>query len=165
MSTEKLFIADPYNEEHITMFSDFELRNSITTKTSSYLKSMKEKYTKEEYEEYIKENNIINQSLFLEDKSVITDCCYISGEKDRKACTLYFSLLKEEQKNRKLISIATDYVFNALGMEEVFIPSNINDSNLISNLENKGFESLGEENGVITFIKEKEEIKEIGKVI
>lgn len=165
MNTEKLFIADPYNEEHIKMFSDFELTNSITTKTSTYLKSMKEKYTKDEYDEYLKESNIITQSLFLEDNSIIKDCCYINGEKDRKACTLYFSPLKEETKNRRLISIASDYVFNALGMEEVFINANTNDTNLVSNLKSKGFESLGEENGVITFLKEKEDEKEIGKVI
>ena len=42
-------------------------------------------------------------------------------------------------------------------MEEVFIDVEVNDYNMINYLELKGFENLGEENGIILFLKEREE--------
>ena len=42
-------------------------------------------------------------------------------------------------------------------MEEVFIETEKNDNNMIGILEQEGLENLGEENGKILYLKEKEE--------
>ena len=41
-------------------------------------------------------------------------------------------------------------------MQEVFIKVDSNDKNLIKNLDDLGYESLGEDNGSIIYLKEEE---------
>ena len=50
-------------------------------------------------------------------------------------------------------------------MEDIFITISTQDKNLKLNLEHSGFENLGEENGKITYLKEKENIKSIGRKV
>lgn len=159
MSTEKFFIADPYNDEHIKAFNQFESSNGINTKTGAYLKQTRQSLSKEKYDSLQKKQNEIEQSLFLQDDLVIKDSCHIKGEKDIKICTLFFAPLNFKSKNRKLLSLATDYAFNVLGMEEVFVSTAYDDKNLQDILINKGFENLGETEGNITFLKERENQK------
>lgn len=171
MSTERFFLADPYNETHVNLFDKFEQDHQIITKTSTYLCETTTKYSKEEYEQESKQQNEIAQSLFLlqsEDTgetNKITDSCHIMGEKDRKICYIYFAPIKVASKNRKLVSLATDYAFNGLGMEEIFVCANTDDKALISNLEQENFASLGAENDSITYLKEREQVKEKGRVM
>ncbi len=75
-----------------------------------------------------------------------------------KSCRIFFAPIKNTGKNRKIISLATEYAFGVLGMEDIFvtIPANDKDKILIENLEGKGFENLGEDEGSITYLKEKE---------
>ena len=68
---------------------------------------------------------------------------------------VYFWYIK--LKNRRLISLATDYSIHTLGMKEIFIKTASNDRNMIENLEAKGFESLGEEKGNVIYLKETED--------
>ena len=42
-------------------------------------------------------------------------------------------------------------------MQEVFVNVSENDQGMIENLRTQGFEDLGEESGVIIFLKEQEE--------
>lgn len=170
LNTERFFIADPYNETHINLFDEFEKKNQITTKTSTYLNEIKTKYTKEEYEIAKKSKNEIEQSLFLLENNTteepnIIDSCHIMGEKDRKICYIYFAPLQNNYKSRRLVSLATDYIFNSLGMEEVFVSAQTEDKRLTTNLEQAGYSSLGEENNVCTYLKEKEDIKTKGRLI
>lgn len=170
LNTERFFIANPYSDTHIELFDKFEQVHQITTKTSTYLKETAAKYSKEEYEQVKKQQNEISQSLFLLQNNVqeepqIIDSCHIMGEKDRKICYIYFAPIKTSPKSRKLVALATDYSFNSLGMEEVFVATNIEDRALNSNLEQMEYSSLGEENGIITYLKEKEAIKDKGKLI
>ena len=50
-------------------------------------------------------------------------------------------------------------------MKDIFVTVTLDehDKNLIENLEEKGFENLGEDEGCITYLKEKEMINETGK--
>lgn len=164
MSTEKLFVIDPYNDEHLELFDAFEQENNISTKTSAYLKEFRKKITKEEYLYQQKTSNEINQNLFFQYKE-LKDSCTIQGERDIKLCNLSFAKLKRKVKNRPLLSLAIDYAFTVLAMEDIFITISSQDKNLKLNLENSGFENLGEENGKITYLKEKENIKSIGRKI
>ena len=49
MSTERFFIADPYNDEHLRLISDFEEVNGITTVTSTLLRNIRQTRTEEKY--------------------------------------------------------------------------------------------------------------------
>lgn len=160
MSTEKFFIADPYNEEHIKLFHEFEQKNKIKTKTSTYLKEVKRQYSKEEYLEKSKTENKIAQSLFLQLEENIIDSCHIQGEKDTKSARIFFAPILDASKNRPIVSLVSDYAFNVLGMEDIFVFVSIEDKLLKSALEKKDFESLGAEGKMLIYSKSKEEIKE-----
>ena len=157
MSTERFFIADPYNDEHIRLISDFEETNEITTVTSTLLRNIRQTRTEEKYKIESRESNEIHQSLFLQKDNAITDTCHIQGEKDIKACKVFFAPISQV-KDRKLIDLATNYAFDVLGMNDVFVilSKTPRDQLLGLSLKQSGYENLGEENGNITYLKEKE---------
>ena len=157
MSTERFFIADPYNDEHIRLIAEFEEANGITTVTSTLLRNIRQTRTEEKYKEEVKDSNEIHQSLFLQDEEAITDSCHIQAEKDMKSCRIFFAPISTG-RNRKLIPLATDYAFDVLGMEDVFVTvtTGSTDRTLAENLEINGYENLGENEGNIMYLKEKQ---------
>ena len=157
MSTERLFLVDPYNKSHIEMIKEFEINNDIDDKTSEYLKTISTTVSKEEYQKNQKEKNEIIENLFIERNNKITDCCSIQGEKDIKRCKIFIYPLKNKKIKRKLPSLATSYAINLLGMEEVFISVESTDSTTMKHLEEEDFENLGDEEGRIIYLKEKED--------
>lgn len=164
MSTERFFIADPYNDEHIRLITDFEETNGITTVTSTLLRNIRQTRTEEKYKAEAKESNEIHQSLFLQNENSITDTCHVQAEKDMKSCRIFFAPIVSD-RNRKLVTLATDYAFDVLGMEDIFVTVSAGETDrlLSENLENKGFENLGEDEGTITYLKEKEFESEKGR--
>ena len=159
MSTERFFIADPYNDEHIKMIADFEEANGITTVTSTLLKNIRQTRTEDKYKEEVKQSNEIHQSLFLQDEEQITDTCHVQAEKDMKSCRIFFAPIN--MRSRRLVPLATDYAFEVLGMEDVFVTvDGSTDHELMENLELNGFENLGENDGNIMYLKEKQFNKE-----
>ncbi len=164
MSTERFFIADPYNDEHIRLISDFEELNGITTVTSTLLRNIRQTRTEEKYKAEVKESNEIHQSLFLQNENSITDTCHVQAEKDMKSCRIFFAPIIS-QTGRKLVNLATDYAFDVLGMEDVFVTVTAGDTDrqLSEDLEQSGFENLGEDQGTITYLKEKEFVSEKGR--
>lgn len=159
MSTERFFIADPYNDEHIRLFANFEEANAITTVTSTLLKNIRQTRTEDKYKEEVKQSNEIHQSLFLQDEEQITDTCHVQAEKDMKSCRIFFAPIN--MRSRRLVPLATDYAFEVLGMEDVFVTvDGSTDHELVENLELNGFENLGENDGNIMYLKEKQFDKE-----
>ena len=159
MSTERFFIADPYNDEHIRLITDFEETNGIITVTSTLLKNIRQTRTEEKYKEEVKQSNEIHQSLFLQNEENITDTCHVQAEKDMKSCRIFFAPIN--MRSRRLVPLATDYAFEVLGMEDVFVTvDGSTDHELIENLELNGFENLGENDGNIMYLKEKQFDKE-----
>ncbi len=156
MSLETLSIVNPFDASHLKKIDDFEKENEIETKTSSFLAKMRCSVDREEYEHIEKSSNEIETSLFVDSEHGIKDICHITGEKDRKTCMITFASIKTKLRNRRIITLATDYALNNLGMEEVFVSIDADDKNMITNLEARGFESLGEESGIIIYLKEKE---------
>lgn len=155
LNNEKLLLlVDPYDKDYIEMIEKFEEENGIVTGTSiSHVSNV----SKEESEKNKKQSNEIKESLFLEFNSKVIDLCYIEGEKDIKACTISFAPLKKKLKKRNLIGIATDYAINHLKMEEIFVKVSPEDKTMIGILKQNGFENLGENEGEIVFLKEREE--------
>lgn len=160
MNTEILSIVNPFDTSHIEKIDAFEKENEISTKTSAFLSKIKSFPNKEEYDLERRNSNEIETSLFIEMDNVIKDVCHLTGEKDRKACTITFADIKTKLRNRRIITLATDYALNSLGMEDVFVSIKEDDRNMITNLEARGFESLGAEDGKIIYLKEKELLKD-----
>lgn len=148
-----VFIADPYNENHITLYKEFEQKNNLLNTTSKYLEDVKEKYTKKEYNNRLTTSNENTISLFLTKNNKISDFCLIKYEKDRKIANVTYP--KIEKSKRKIIAASSVYIFNVLSLEEMFVSIDSSDDNLIANLIENGFEPLGKGTDTIEFIKEK----------
>ena len=137
------------------MIADFEEANGITTVTSTLLRNIRQTRTEEKYKEEVKESNEIHESLFLQDEEAITDTCHVQAEKDMKSCRIFFAPIN--MRSRRLVPLATDYAFEVLGMEDVFVTvDGSTDHELMENLELNGFENLGENEGSIMYLKEKQ---------
>ena len=158
MSDEELIVVNPFNKEHLDYIRNYEEENEIETKTGIYLQKIN-KMNEEEFLEKKRNSNEIEESLLLKKDNIIKDSCHIEGEKDRKVCRISFSPIKTKLRNRRLITLAIDYSFNVLGMEDIFVKINENDKNMIENLEISGFENLGREKCDIIYLKENEERK------
>ena len=135
MNTEKLFLVNPFDVKHLSMIDDFETENEINTKTSEFLTRLTKTMSKEEYEEFKKTANELEESLFIEENNKVKDSCHIHGEKDIKSCNISFAPIKTKLRNRRLLTLATDYALENLGMMEVFINTTHDDKNMIANLE------------------------------
>ncbi len=165
MNTDNFFIADPYKDEHIKLFMDFENANDYKRPVTTYLTGIRKAYDKESYNKIVRNNNELNIIIFMMNKNKMSDYCYIKGEKDRKVCELFFAHLNFPSKNRHIMEKASFYALNILGMEQVFVSIAQEEKDLYHQLINSGYEDIGEVNGKRTLIKEKEEIKEVSKVI
>ncbi len=155
MNIERLFLLDPYNDKHLEKIISFENENNMEDKPSEYIKKVRENFSKEEF--YDPNKNEIEEIIFTEKMDKITDCCYIQGEKDTKKCKITPLNINNKNKRRHLPELAATYSLDTLGMEEVFVNVEETDNNMITYLELKGFENLGEIEGNILLLKEKEE--------
>lgn len=158
MSINKLIVANPYSDKHIELLDKFEKENGIEYQAHQTLITIRTKMTETEYEEYSKKSNDVDVTILMEENGKVTDSCIIQGARDIKTCNIFFAPLNQK-KSRPIISMATDYALSVLGMEEIFVSIISTDKNMINNLETREFESLGEENGYITYLKEKEDQK------
>ncbi len=153
---EKLYILNPYNQEHINLLMTYEQEHNVSTKSLDTILKTRESLTEEQYQELKKTANEIEMSLFTEESGKIKDLCFIQGEKDIRTCKMFFSPTPEKTRSRKLINLATDFALNTLGMESVFVVTKKEDKAMHANLENSGYESLGEEDNSIIYLKERE---------
>lgn len=153
---EKLCILNPYDLNHINLLMDYERENKVSTKSLEIILRVREMFTEKEYKELKKSANEIEMSLFTEESGKIKELCFIQGEKDIRACKLFFSPTSEKNRTRKLLNLATDFALNTLGMESVFVMTSTQDKTMHINLENSGYESLGLEKDLVIYLKEKE---------
>ena len=72
--------------------------------------------------------------------------------------------IKTKEK-RKIVSLASDYAFDVLNVEEVFVEVSSEDKSLENYLESHNYENLGDQDGKIIYLKEKEEEKSIQRMI
>lgn len=155
MNIERLFLLNPYNDNHLKKLIIFEEENKMIDKPSLYFKKIRETISEQDY--FDSNKNEFDETVFTEKNNKITDCCYIKGEKDLKQCSIIPFNINNKNKRRSLIEDATNYAINTLGMERVYIKANFDDNNLINYLELKGYENLGEVDSSIILLKEKEE--------
>ena len=153
MSLDIFYKLNPYNDDQLEKLSLFEKENNISGIVESINKIRS--ISKEEYLQNKKESNDIEEIYYVERDNKITDCCFIQGEKDRKVCKISWYDIKKPRHN--LPFVAADYAFYSLGMEEVFIELDPSDKHTKMHLEIKGFECLGEEDGKLIYLKDREE--------
>lgn len=142
---------DPYNEMQLEKIRIFEEEKGID-KLSKDILRIRNKSSQEEYCDSNK--NEFEKIIFVEKDNKITDCCYIYGEKDIKQCRI---TPINSNKKREMTILATEYALNNLGMEEVFIPVEKDDNSMITYLELREYENIGEVEGNILLLKEKKE--------
>lgn len=106
-------------------------------------------------------SNEFDKYIYTEKDNQIDSIFLIQCLRDIKTCNVIW--LNADLSRKSLIKDATNYALEILGMEEAFINVANNNPNLIKYLEKNGFESLGEEDGNIIFLKEKteEQVKSI----
>ena len=106
-------------------------------------------------------SNEFDKYIYTEKDNQIDSIFLIQCLRDIKTCNVIW--LNADLSRKGIIKEATNYALDILGMEEAFINVAENNSNLIKYLERNGFESLGEEDGNIIFLKEKteEQVKSI----
>ncbi len=143
---------DPFDDSQLEEIKKFEEKNECLNKQSENIMRIRKNISKEEY--YDSNKNDFEKILIIEKNNEITDCCHIYGEKDIKQCKI--TLITTDNKKREISQLATDYALNNLGMEEVFIPVSKDDNSMINYLELRGYENIGEVNGNILLLKEKE---------
>lgn len=157
MSVSRLLIVDPYNKAHIKKINEYETRNNNSSDIVDFLKRITTSQTKEEYLKNKRNGNEIEERLFIEKDSLLLDSCQIQGEKDIKTGRITLSTTKNITNKKKIVSLAVDYALDSLKLEEVFIMLDPADKGMINYLSKQGYEYLGEEQGNILFLKEKEE--------
>ena len=100
-------------------------------------------------------SNEFDKYIYTEKDNQIDSIFLIQCLRDIKTCNVIW--LNADLSRKSIIKDATNYALEILGMEEAFINVANNNPNLIKYLEKNGFESLGEEDGNIIFLKEKTE--------
>ena len=159
-----IIVADPFNDNHVKMFNDFEELNNPNKPMTKYMESIRNTCDRKKYNKIVNNNNEFNTIIFTMDENNIRDYCLLKGEKDRKVCELFFASLKEN-KHRSIMDKATKYALDVLGMEQLFVSITAKEGKLYNQLINNGYEDIGEVNGKITLLKEKEDEIEIGKIM
>lgn len=160
LSTEKVFLVDPYDEKHMEMIREFEERQQPVVSFASRLEELRHSVSKDEYDRQKKEKNEIEESLFLEKNSKILGVCHIYGEKDIKLVKMNIFPTKTKENVRKCIPYFMDFVFKSENVEEVFLMIDPKDKETLQYLESQNYECLGEEKGEILYLREKEMMNE-----
>lgn len=139
----KLVTLDPYNENHISI-----INNSSKKDNFKPFMNLSAVCSKEEYEKLkISKNEMLECLLKLEQDSIINYCIF-TGTKDNR----FVQISLENQLDKRFLEQSVNYAFQVLNAYTVTIFSDKESSSL----ENLGFESLGEDNGIITYVKEQE---------
>lgn len=156
-----LIVVDPYTSDIEEKLKEFQKEKNINIEYFNKLFEVKKQITKEEYDKQ-KENSInINEITVNIVKDRINNVCVFNGTKDNKLVELKIYNLKDgnNEINRNFVKNNTEYALSILNAETISIFSNnSNDQVLIEN----GYESIGEYNGVNTYIMDKQKIEEIG---
>lgn len=161
---KNVFIVNPYNDNHINKLIDFEKENSLEQSIVPDILNTREKIPEKDYERHLIEDNEFQQDICQISEDRIVDHCRLHFEKDRKCCYVMFSKIKKSHKSRSIIEFAESCAFDMFGMEEMFITVPLTDSQLISELNYRGLENLGQEEDTVSFVAERDTLYVNSKV-
>ena len=151
--SENIEVLNPYNENHVKLFTTYDQKTQITNGISKELENIHNQYTEEEFKQIDRKSLEITRTIFLEKDGKISSYCNLQGEKDRKLCQLILGPVENLKEAEQLLKNAENYAFDTLGMEElIFLDSKA--SPLPSKyFLNHNYESLGEESGQEVYMK------------
>lgn len=152
MPKKMLLVANPYDENQLEMIESFELENDLGKGLSSRLREITSRYSKEEYEKKLWGGNEIEEDLFLYEDNKVMDYCLLKAYRDRKSCYLSLPPSRKISTSKALLSLVTEHAFS-LGMVEIFATTSAYDRALHEALALDGYENLGEENGITSFVR------------
>lgn len=141
MSLERFFLLDPTNDKQLNMLSIFEKENNI----SGIIDNINEI------------NPETDRIVFTEKDGKITDCCFIKLETDRRWSIITQYDIKNKSKKRKLPLLAAEYALSIPNIKDANIAVSPEDTTMQNYLTLKGLECLGEVNGKIMYLKDREE--------
>lgn len=139
----KLITLDPYNENHKSMLNQSSKKDIF----KSFM-SLSSLCSKEEYEKIINRKNEIFECLLKVEQTEIDNYCIFTGTKDNRLIQMNI----ENPQDKKFLEESVNYAFQVLNAYTITMFSDTESSTL----DSLGFESLGEEKGKITYIKEQE---------
>lgn len=151
----KLVILDPYNAEEVSI-----LKNNVTGEFVENLNVIllnTSRYSKEEYLSVKNNSNDINECLMSINGSDVSNFCFFNGTKDNKLVQMSIKNLQQ----REFVEQSLTYAFDRLDAETVTVFSK---ENYARQLDNLGFENLGEYNGVNTYVKDRVLEENMGRV-
>lgn len=147
-----LLVANPYDLAQLEMIENFESENDLGKCLTSRLKEISLRYSEEEYEKILWVANEIEEHLLLCEDGKVIDYCLLNAYRDIKSCYLTLTPSRKISTKKTMISLATDHAFG-LGMLEIFATTSSYDRTLHEALELDGYENLGEENGITSFVR------------
>lgn len=106
--------------------------------------------------DFVVDKNTIFSCILGVENNEINNFCVYTGQKDTK----FVQLNIEDLSNSKFLEESVNYAFNNLDCYTIAIFS----EKQSKVLEDYGFENLGNDNGMITYIKDKDIEKEVGRV-
>ena len=139
----KLITLDPYNENHKIIMNQSSKKDIF----QSFM-SLSSLCSKEEYEKIINRKNEIFECLLKVEQTEIDNYCIFTGTKDNRLIQMNM----ENPQDKKFLEESVNYAFQVLNAYTITMFSDTESSTL----ESLGFESLGEDNGRITYVKEQE---------
>lgn len=152
---EKIEVLNPYNENHVKLFTTYDQKNQITDGISKKLENIRKQYTEEEFRQNERKKTEITRTIFLEKDGRISSYCNLQGEKDRKLCQLMLGPVENLKGAEQLLQSAEKYAFDTLGMEELIFLDSKKSFFPSKYFLNNNYESLGEESGQIIYMKSK----------
>ena len=139
----KLITLDPYNENHKSILNQSSKKDIF----QSFM-SLSSVCSKEEYEKIVNRKNEIFECLLKVEQTEIDNYCIFTGTKDNRLIQMNI----ENPQDKKFLEQSVNYAFQVLNAYTITMFSDTESSTL----ESLGFESLGEDNGRITYVKEQE---------
>ena len=139
----KLITLDPYNENHKSIMNQSSKKDIF----KSFM-SLSSVCSKEEYEKIVNRKNEIFECLLKVEQTEIDNYCIFTGTKDNRLIQMNI----ENPQDKKFLEESVNYAFQVLNAYTITMFSDTESSTL----ESLGFESLGEDNGTITYVKEQE---------
>lgn len=155
MATKSLLIANPFDSNHIGLINSYEKDHNLNNAITEKLCEIRDSNQQQEYEFSLRKANELEQFAFIKEDEKVTAGCELHGYKDIKSCYLTLLPATSQKSKKALVQAITQYSFQGLGMEEVFISINSDDNSTSLAIMESGYEDLGEESGITSYIADK----------
>lgn len=140
---EKVIVANPYNDDHISMLEEYENNNGISHTTSDYLKNIKNMLSEVDYRQLEQERPEVVTTLLLIRKNEILTMAHLIGEKDRRVCRITVDSTAQPRQQEKLLDESEKYAFGTLGMEDIIYMQEAGNHIPSQYFLNRGYDDLG----------------------